>query len=319
MTTHDRKLGAFGALVAGLARAFQWRMLVLWMVGLLIPTLVATLPFWEALAERLDHSVHAAEIAQRFNIAWMVETTSPIFRESGSILAGAGLASFALALLIAPWLTGMVVASIRAGQVLRFGTLMQMGLREYGRMFRMFLWAAIPLGVALGVSGVVSKYADKQADIAILEKGADNAHLIATIVLVVLFVLAHATVEAGRGVIAADPSRRSVVKAWWRGLLLSVRRPFSVLVVYVGTALAGYALALVFAFARTQVGAASVGGLLAGIVLVQLAVASIAFGRIARLYGMASLVRDTAVRRQRAEVAKAAAVSEVADPAPEAA
>ena len=67
----------------------------------------------------------------------------------------------------------------------------------------------------------------------------------------------------------------------------------------------------------TQVGAGSTGGLIAGVLLVQLVVAAIAFGRIARLYGFASLVRDTEVRRQHASVAKVAAVSEVSAPAPE--
>lgn len=319
MINQEGKQGGFGALVSGLARAFQWRMLVVWALGLWIPTLVATLPVFRALSARLDHSVRAAEIGQRFDVASMFELVSPITQYSGNAIAGAGIASFLLALLIAPWLTGMAVASIRAGQALRFGTMLQMGLREYGRMLRMLLWAAVPIGVALAASGVVSKWAEKQADIAILQTGADNARLIATIVLWVSFVLAHATVEAGRGVIAADPSRRSVVKAWWRGLLLLVRRPFSVLVVYLGTALAGYGLALVFAYARTQVGAASTGGLIAGVLLVQFVVASIAFGRIARLYGFASLVRDTEVRRQRASVAKAAAVTEASVPAPEAA
>lgn len=319
MNNQEGKQGGFGALVSGLARAFQWRMLVVWTAALLIPTLVATLPMWQALSARLDHSVRSAEIAQRFDLATMIEVSAPITKYSGDAIAGAGIASFLLALLIAPWLTGMAVASIRAGQALRFGTMLQMGLREYGRMLRMLLWAVIPLGVAMGLSGVVSKWAEKQANTAILESGADNARLIATIVLAVLFVLAHATIEAGRAAIAADPSRRSVVKAWWRGVLLLVRRPFAVLVVYLGTSLAGYGLAVAFGFARTQVGAANTGGLIAGVLLVQLVVASIAFGRIARLYGLASLVRDTEVRRQRASVAKAAAVSEVAAPAPEAA
>lgn len=319
MNNQEGKQGGFGALVSGLARAFQWRMLVVWAAGLSIPTLVMALPVWQALSARLDHSLRAAEIARRFDLASMIELNGNIMKSSGDAIAGAGIASFLLTLLIAPWLTGMVVASIRAGQALRFGTMLQMGLREYGRMLRMLLWAAVPIGVALGLSGVVSKWADKQAAIAILESGADNARLIATIVLAVLFVLAHATVEAGRGVIAADPSRRSVVKAWWRGVLLLARRPFATLVVYLGTGLAGYALALGFGFARTQVGAGNTGGLIAGVLLVQLVVASIAFGRIARLYGFASLVRDTEVRRQRASVAKAAAVSEVAAPAPEAA
>ena len=50
MTTNDRKLGAFGALVGGLGRAFLWRLLVLWAVGLLRPTLVAVLPWQLALS-----------------------------------------------------------------------------------------------------------------------------------------------------------------------------------------------------------------------------------------------------------------------------
>ena len=53
------------------------------------------------------------------------------------------------------------------------------------------------------------------------------------------FVLAHVTIEAGRAVLAADPSRRSAVKAWWRGVVLFARRPVAVLVVYLGTVLVG--------------------------------------------------------------------------------
>ena len=54
MNTNDRKLGAFGALIGGLGRAFQWRLLVLWAAGLLLPTLVAVLPISMALTERLE-------------------------------------------------------------------------------------------------------------------------------------------------------------------------------------------------------------------------------------------------------------------------
>ena len=140
MIDQEGKQGGFGALVSGLARAFQWRMLVVWAVGLSIPTFVATLPVWQALSARLDHSVRAADIAQRFDLASMIELISPITKDSGDAIAGAGIASFLLALLIAPWLTGMAVASIRAGQALRFGTMLQMGLREYGRMSRMLLF-----------------------------------------------------------------------------------------------------------------------------------------------------------------------------------
>ena len=307
MNNPIRKQGAFGALVSGLGRALQWRMLVLWAVGLLIPTLAVALPMWQALSERLDHSVYAKQIGQAFDMAWMAEVFAPITKYGSAYLTGAGIASFGLALLLAPWLTGMVVASIRAGQNLRFGNLLQFGLREYGRMARMLLWAVIPLGIAFALFGVVSKWADKQAGLAILESGADNAKNIALLVLAVAFVIAHASLELGRGVIAADPARRSVVKAWWRGVTVFARRPLAVLIVYLGTFIAGQGLALVFAFARTQVSAASTGGFIIGLLLVQLTVAAVAFGRIARLYAMSSLARDAQFRTPKPAKAEAPA------------
>ena len=296
MTSQDRKQGAFGALVTGLARAFQWRLLLLWTLGLLVPTFVVTLPFAQLLAERLDHSVHAADIAARFDAAWMYEALSPILERSGTALAASGLTSLLIALLLAPWLTGMVVASIRAGDTLRFGNLMQLGLREYGRMARMLLWALVPLGIALAIGGGMMDWADKQAETMILETGAKNASRVAMVVLLMAFGLAHATVEAGRAVMAADPSRRSAVKAWWRGTRLLVQRPVAVLVVYLGTLVAGQGLALAFAYARTQVVAATPGALVLGVLLVQLLVAAIAWGRIARLYGLSLLARDAQQR-----------------------
>ena len=305
MSNPDRKQGAFGALGTGLARAFQWRLLLLWALGLLLPTLVATLPVHQVLGERLDHSVHVQSIAARLDMAWMIEALVPLAERAGAALNAAFLASLALALLLSPWLTGMVVASIRAGDTLRFGNLLQLGLREYGRMARMMLWSIVPLGLALAIGGGVMAWADKVAETAILASAADNAARIALVVLAVAFVLAHATVEAGRAVLAAEPSRRSAVKAWWRGVVLFARRPVAVLLVYLGTMLVGEGLALAFGFARTQVGAATPGGLVLGVLLVQLVVAAIAWGRVARLYGLSALARDAqhrhAVRHARRE------------------
>jgi hypothetical protein len=320
MNTQDRKQGAFGALVTGLARAFQWRLLVLWAVALLLPTLIAALPFWQMLGERLDHSVHVQELAKSFDIGWMIEVVSPIFKDAGTALTGAGLASLAITLLLAPWLTGMVVASIRAGDTLRFGNLLQLGLREYGRMARMLLWAVVPLGLAFAIGGGMMGWADKQGDTMILESGAENATRVAMIVLAVAFVLAHASLEAGRGVMAASPSRRSAVKAWWRGAMLLVGRPVAVLIVYLGTLLAGEGLALGFGFVRTHVSAATPGGLVLGVLLVQLVVMALVWGRIARLYGLSMLARDAehryALRRAQRDADKAQKAAAAAAAAP---
>ena len=299
MNNNDRKLGAFGALVGGLGRAFQWRLLVLWAAGLLLPTLIAVVPINVALSERLDNTVHVKEIAEKFDLAWMLEVFAPIVKYQSDVITASGIVALAITLLLSPWLTGMVVASIRAGQNLRFGNLLQFGLREYGRMARMLLWAIVPLGIAFGLSAPVSKWAKHQGETAILQSNADNAALIATIVLAVLVLLAHATIENGRAMLAVDPSRRSAVKAWWRGVKLLVQRPIAVLVVYVGTLLAGEGLGIVFGLLRTKVSAASIGGAILGVLVVQLVVAAIAWGRIARLYGLSALARDTQERNLR--------------------
>jgi len=155
-------------------------------------------------------------------------------------------------------------------------------------------------------------WADKQAETMILETGAKNASRVAMVVLLMAFGLAHATVEAGRAVMAADPSRRSAVKAWWRGTRLLVQRPVAVLVVYLGTLVAGLGLALAFAYARTQVVAATPGALVLGVLLVQLLVAAIAWGRIARLYGLSLLARDAQQRDAERQARRAMQVAPAA-------
>ena len=59
--------------------------------------------------------------------------------------------------------------------------------------------------------------------------------------------------------------------------------------VYFGTSIVGYGLALAFGLLRLQVDGDSWGRWLAGFVLTQLVVAMLAWGRAARLYGLAEL------------------------------
>ena len=49
--------------------ALQWRLLALWTIALLLPTLALALPFWSHFSASLDHSVHAAELAQRLDLS----------------------------------------------------------------------------------------------------------------------------------------------------------------------------------------------------------------------------------------------------------
>lgn len=309
-----RKPGGFRALTEGLGGALQWRLLLLWVLGLLLPALVAALPLWRALADRMDSAPLAQGLAERFHVSSMLEALLPMLRDGfGPPLAG-GLPALLIALLLSPWLTGMVVTSIRAGQPLNFAHLLQGGLREYGRMLRMLAWAVVPMGVVIGLGMVPMNWAEKQAGQAVLEATADNARTLATIVFAVLFVFGHATLEAGRAVIAADPSRRSVVKAWWGGLRLVLRRPLATAIVYLGTFVAGYGIALALGALRTQLNAATPVGFFAGLLVVQLAVAAVAWSRASRLYGLAELARGEPQRRLRVARAEASSDAQPADP-----
>lgn len=296
--SRPRKLGGLQALLDGLRDALQWRLLLLWVLGLLLPTAIVALPLWDALAAQFDHNLHVGQLASGFDAMAISGATSNI-GESGAWFGGIGFAASMLVVLLTPWLSGMVVASIRTGYPLGFTGLVGGGLREYGRMLRTLLWSLLPLGAAFVLGSIAVAVADKLTEDAILAADADRATDIALFVMAVLLLLAHASVEAGRGMIAANPARRSVVRAWGRGVILLLRRPLAVLLVYLGTALVGYGLAFVLGLLRIQASGGDWLVVMLGLLVTQLLVAAIAYGRSARLYAMADLARDDDLRRQR--------------------
>ncbi len=289
--THRR--GGLGAAFAALASALQWRLLLLWILATLVPTLLVATPLWRTLQAQFGHSVHAARIAAGQDVSLLMQGLVKLGERMDWLLAGLG-GSTLLMLLVAPWLTGMVVASLRAGRRLGFGELVHGGLSEYWRMLRMMLWSLIPLGVAVAIGGAVIGAMRSGAEDAILAADADAAGRNGMIVAGIVFVLLHATVEAGRGWLGADRALRSVVKAWWRGLKLVVRRPVATLLVYVIASLVGYGLAALFAWWRVRADGSGTGAFVLSFLLGQAVVAMIAWARIARVTGMASLAAGQA-------------------------
>ena len=294
--TAQRKRGGLRAALAGLSDALQWRLLVLWTLGLLLPAVLATLPLWRTLAARFDHAVGADAIASRLDVPAIADVLVGLGPASGTL--GASLAASALfALLLLPWLHGMTLASIRASHRLGFAGLLQGGLAEYWRMLRMTLWSLLPLGAALALGSLAMKAADERAATAILEADAKSAQRMALGAMVVLFLLAHVSVEAARGVLGAEPARRSVVRAWGRGVLLLLRRPLAVSLGYLVPTLVGVLLAGGFGALRLAGAGPSWTALVAGFLLAQLLAASLSWGRNARLFALADLARHDAQRR----------------------
>jgi hypothetical protein len=298
--------GGLGAAFAALKSALQWRLLLLWIVATLLPVLLVATPVWQTVQAQFGHSLYAADIAAGRNVPLLIQGLMKAGEHLGWLGVSLG-ATTVLMLLLSPWLTGMVVASLRAGRRLGFGELVHGGLSEYGRMLRMLLWSVIPLGIAAAIGGGVIGALGKSTEQAILASEVDSASRIGLVVAVVVFVLAHATVEAGRGWLGADTGLRSVVKAWWRGCKLLLKRPLATLLVYLVASLAGYGLALLFAWLRVRVDGVGIGAFVLSFLLGQAIVAMLAWGRIARVYGMADLAADRMARE--ATVAPAVATA----------
>lgn len=272
--------------------ALQWRLLVLWLAVLLIPTGLSTLPVWQLLSASIDHSVHAAELATRLDLAAIADLVTTNERAPTGIGIGGRLALL-VTFVLSPLLSGMTIHAARAPQVPGFGELLRGGLQEYPRLLRTLLWALVPMGAAAALAAAGFFAAHKHAETAVLESSADHASLAAVILAALLFVIADASIDAGRAVLAADRRRTSAVKAWWAGCELVFTRKRAALGTYLGITLPGLALAAAFAVARLNVPALGIGGFIAAFVLTQLAVVSLAWMRSARLFAMLELVRST--------------------------
>jgi hypothetical protein len=268
--------------------ALQWRLLLIWLGAVLLPTLLLALPLWSSLSSSIDHSVHAAALAQQLDLSTVADIISDVRRNFLS-LKTAGLAALVLTLLMSPLLTGVVVTAARAPSILRLRELLTGGMAEYPRMLRMLLWAVIPLGIAGALGGQLMELAQQQADKAVLETDGSLYTTAATIIAALLLALANATLDAGRAELAIDRRRTSAVKAWWRGLKRLLRQPGSMLGAYAIVTVVGLLLAGALGLGRLNLGGASIGGFLAALLVTQLMALVLAWMRAARLLALVSV------------------------------
>jgi hypothetical protein len=270
--------------------ALQWRLLLLWAGLLLIPAIVAVIPVWRTLGASLDQAIHAAALAQQLDLMTVADLAANASR-NGAAISEAAIAAIVLTLLLSPLLSGLVVTAARAPAPPGFGALLTGAFSEYGRMLRMLLWSIVPLGVALAVGAGALKLADRHAATAILEADADLARHLALLLAGVLFLLACATLDAGRAALAVDRRRTSAVKAWWRGLGMLRRRPLACLAIYLVITVLGLALYALLGVARLNLAAPGPLAIAAGLLVTQLAALALAWMRSARLFALIDVKR----------------------------
>lgn len=265
--------------------ALQWRLLLIWLAAVLLPSLLLALPVWSVLSDVLGHSVRAPELARALDLIAFADVAGELRRNLVALQAGA-LAALAATLLLSPFLTGVIATAGRAHETARFRELFAGGMAEYPRMFRMLLWGVVPLGVALGAGAALGEAAEKYALDATLASDAWRWSTAAHIVTAVLLLLANLTLDAGRAQLAVDRRRTSAVKAWWWGLKLLLRRPSAVVGAYLALTVGGVLLAALLALARLQVAGSNVLLLVAAFVLAQLIALAVAWMRAARLFAL---------------------------------
>lgn len=271
--------------------ALQWRLMLWWALLLLLPTLAASLPVWQMLAASLDHSVYAAQLADKLDMLAIADLMGSARDRFAAAIGTGGIVALALTLLLSPLLAGMSIHAARATRRPGFIDLLAGGAQEYARMFRMMVWSVIPLVIVGVVAGLAFKLAGKSAESAVLESDAEQASRLALIATAVVFVLVHATLDAGRALLANERRRRSAIVAWWGGVRLMLRRPLPLLGVYVLVTGIGLLLAALLAVARVHVPALGGVGTVGAVLLTQLAVLVLGWMRSARLFAMMALVR----------------------------
>jgi hypothetical protein len=279
-------------LQVGKAAITYWRIYIIWIAAMLIPTAVLSVPIGKLLAAQLDHSVYALTWAREFKMPVLFEAIMNT-QQAMPALLGAALISGLLTLLFWPFLTAMVVAAAREDRWRSFVALIQGGIRDYGRMLRMLIWSVIPLGIAAAIGGSVLHWVSKRAESAILESHVMREQRLGLLLLLLLLMAAHVTIEAGRAQFALDATRRSAVKAWWRGLRLVLARPLAAFGSYLLiTAVAVLVMALL-AILRINLPHISASGFVLGFIVTQLISIEAIWMRTARLLTLTQLTKTS--------------------------
>jgi hypothetical protein len=287
---HSRRMN-FGAATRAPFVAMQWRLLLLWTLLLWLPTAVVSLPLWSRLGDLLDHSVHAQDWAAHFDATMFGDAIAALSDDTGWF-HGVALLGLLLTLLLMPFLNGMLVGSGRAGRTLGFSHLLQCGIVEYGRMFRLMLWSILPYAAMVWLASFAFDAAHRIAAGAVLESKADSASHMATWVTLALFLLVQAIMESGRAAFIADSGLRSATRAFGRGLLQLLRRPFSTLLFFLLVSVIGYAIAAALGVARIHTPAIGFGGAVLAVVLAQLVVLVIGWVHVARVFALTEVARS---------------------------
>ncbi len=277
-----------------LGHGAQWRYLLLFPLAMTLPVGLSYVPMKHYLEWLFDRSTREGDLVARLDSPALIEVLRQLRDpEAAGIFSGTH-AAVVFALILAPALAGAAAALARHHTShLRLRGLLGGAGELYPRMFRMALVAALPLGIAGGVSALAFHLAQTSSASASLESASDSGYRWATLLTLLLLWLASVTIEAGRAHLAAEPERKSALVAWWAGVKLLVRRPGKALGLCAMTSVVGTGTALLVTALRNRIVEGGAATILLGLLLGQLAIVAIAWGRSSRMVGLVELVRES--------------------------
>jgi hypothetical protein len=274
------------------ARGAQWRYLLVYVAGTLIPALVLCAPVHGFLEALFDHSTREVEIVQRLDSAAFFDVVKQLTAPEGPNLHGAMHTMVLIALfLVGPALAGAAAAVADRDTPPRIRELLAAAGAYYPRMLRMVFVSIVPLGIAIALSAAVLHFARRSEAHAVLESAATRTSVIAGIGVAVLVWMAQSTVEVARAVLVAEPERRSAFLAWWRGVRFFARRFPRVLGLCAATTLIALAIALAVTALRLRFTVTGPALIALEFVLAQAAIAVLGWGRSSRLAGLVDMLR----------------------------
>ncbi|NHZ36332.1 hypothetical protein [Massilia rubra] len=270
--------------------ALQWRLLLLWTLWMLVPTLILALPAWHLLSTHLDYSVHAQTLARALDMTAISDLLA-IHGRNQVAFTQAGAMALIATLLISPMLSGMAATAARADKAPGFAALTRGGVDYYAPMLRMLAWGALPLGAAFMVGTTAMEAAAMHATRVAASGEAALPMMLAQALTVLLMGLAAASLDAGRAFLAYDPRKRAAWSAWLAGCMLLARHPLAALGSYIGISIVGLALAALLSLARAHTAGVDALSFAGALLLTQAAVVVIGWMRSARLFALIDLAR----------------------------
>lgn len=277
---------------AAFARGAQWRYLLVYVVGTLIPALVLLAPVHGFLAGLLDHSTREPELVAQLDSGGFFEILKQLGAPEGPDLHGSVHTMVLVALLlVGPVLAGAACVVADRSAPPRLRELLAGAGGYFPRMLRMVFVSIVPLGIAIALSAAILHFAHRSEEHSVFEAAATRTSLIAGIGVAVLVWLAMSTVEVGRAVLVAEPERRSALLAWWRGVRFFARRFPGVFGLCFATTVIALAVAFGLTALRLRLNVTGPALIAVEFLVAQGAIAVLGWGRSSRLAGLVDMLR----------------------------